>query len=104
MDFRGLSSTDLQDIDANDIIADNIMIWSDLNVSGTTNLFYSSNVQDVNVVNSINILNNFTSNDLSILNIDASKNVEFMVNNTQLTQIKSKIYQLIFEVIGTIQL
>jgi hypothetical protein len=38
MDCCSLSSTGLQDIDANDIIADNIAILSYLNVSGTTNL------------------------------------------------------------------
>ncbi len=37
MDCCGLSSTGLQDIDANDIIADNKTILSNLIVSGTTN-------------------------------------------------------------------
>ena len=39
MDCYNLSSTGLQDIDANDVIADNITILSNLNVSGTTYLF-----------------------------------------------------------------
>ncbi len=36
MDGCSLSSTDLKDIDANDIIADNITILSYLNVNGST--------------------------------------------------------------------
>ena len=44
MDCCNLSSTGLQDIDANDIIADNITILSKLNVSGITNLHNSLNV------------------------------------------------------------
>jgi hypothetical protein len=43
MDCCNLSSTGLQDIDANDIIADNITILSRLNVSGITNLHNSLN-------------------------------------------------------------
>ena len=38
MDCNNLSSTGLQDIDANDIIADKITILSELNVSRTTNI------------------------------------------------------------------
>ncbi len=34
MDCRGLSSTGLNDIDANNITSDNITIFSKLNVSG----------------------------------------------------------------------
>jgi hypothetical protein len=41
---KGLSPTGLQDIDANDIIADNITTSSKLSVSGTTNLNNSLNV------------------------------------------------------------
>ena len=44
MDCCSLSSTGLQDINANDIIADNITLLSTLNVSGTTNLYNSFNV------------------------------------------------------------
>jgi hypothetical protein len=66
MDCCNLSSTGLQDIDANDIIADNITILSRLNVSGitnlhnslnvdgTTNIYNSLNVQGLNILNSIN--------------------------------------------------
>ena len=49
MDCCSLSSTGLQDIDANDIIADNITILSNLNVSGSTYLYNSLNVQGVNI-------------------------------------------------------
>ncbi len=41
MDCCNLSSTGLQDIDENDIIADNITVYSNLNVSGMTNLYNS---------------------------------------------------------------
>ena len=44
MDCCNLSSTGLQDIDVNDIIADNITILSRLNVSVITNLHNSLNV------------------------------------------------------------
>ena len=99
MDCCNLSSTGLQDIDANDIIADNITILSRLNVSGTTNLhnslnvdgtsniYNSLNVQDVNILNSINNLNSIINKDVSTININASDKINFIVNNTQLTQI-----------------
>ena len=38
MDFCGLSSTGLQNIDANNITSDNTTIYSSLNVSGFSNL------------------------------------------------------------------
>ncbi len=38
MNCCGLSSTGLQDIDSNDVIADNITLLPNLNVNGTTNL------------------------------------------------------------------
>ncbi len=62
MDCCSLSSTGLQDIDANDIIAENITILSRLNVSritnlhnslnvdGTTNMYYSLNIQGANIL------------------------------------------------------
>jgi len=99
MDCCNLSSTGLQDIDENDIIADNITILSRLNVSGitnlhnslnvdgTTNIYNSLNVQGVNILNSINNLNSIINNDVSTININASDKINFIVNNTQLTQI-----------------
>jgi hypothetical protein len=69
MDCCSFSSTGLQDIDANDIIADNITILSNLNVSVTTNLNNVLNVQGVNTLNSINNLNNIINNDSSTINI-----------------------------------
>ncbi len=53
--------TTLPDIDAYDIIADNISILSNLNVSGTSNLNISLNVQGVNILNSINNKKSFDS-------------------------------------------
>ncbi len=49
MDCCGLSSSGLQDIDANDIIADNMTILSNLNYIGTTNLNNSLNVHGVQI-------------------------------------------------------
>ena len=84
MDCCNLSSSELQDIDANDIIADNITILSRLNVSGitnlhnslnvdgTTNIYNSLNVQGVNILNSINNLNSIINKDASTININAS--------------------------------
>jgi hypothetical protein len=85
MDSCSLTSTGLQDIEVNDIIADNITISSILNVGGTTNLNNSLNVQGVNVLNSINNLNNIINNDSSTININASNIINFNVDNTQLT-------------------
>ncbi len=86
MDCCSLSSTGLQDIDANNIIADNITILSNLNASGSTYLYNSFNVQGVNILNSINNLNNIIDNNSSTLNINASNIINFKVNNTQLTK------------------
>ena len=41
MDCCSLTSTGLQDIDSNNIISDNITVLSNLNVSGTTNIYNS---------------------------------------------------------------
>ena len=79
MDCCNLSSTGLQDIDANDIIADNITILSNLNVSGSTYLYNSLNVQGVNILNSINNLNNIINNNSSTLNINASNLINFQM-------------------------
>ncbi len=91
MDCCGLSSTGfkLQDIDANDIIADNITILSNWNVSGTTNLNNSLKVQGVNILNSIDNLNNIINNDSSTINVNASNRIIFNVNNIQLIKINT---------------
>ncbi len=77
MDCCGLSSTGLLDIDANDIIADNRTILSNLNVGGTTNLKNSFNVQSFNILNPMNNLNNIINNDSSPINISASDRIKF---------------------------
>jgi hypothetical protein len=68
MDCCSLSSTGLQDIDANNIIADNINILSNLNISGTTNLNNVLNVQGGNILKSTNNLNNIINNDSTTIN------------------------------------
>ncbi len=50
MDCCSLSLTGLQDIDANDLIADNITILSMKAFSGTTNLNNTLNDQGVNIL------------------------------------------------------
>jgi hypothetical protein len=85
--LTGLQDIGLQDIDANDRIAYNITILSHLNVSGTTYLNNSSNVQGVNIFNSINNSNNFINNDSPTININVSNRIDFNVNNTQLITI-----------------
>ncbi len=87
MECCSLSSTGLKDIDANDKIADNITILSNSNVSGSTYLYNSLNVQGVNILNSIKNLNNIINNNSSTLNINASNLINFNINNTQLTKI-----------------
>ncbi len=87
MNCCGLSLTELQDIDANDIIADYITILSELNVSGPTNLYNSLNVQGVTILNCINNLNSIINSNSSTVNINAPDNINFNVNNTQLTLI-----------------
>jgi hypothetical protein len=91
MDCCNLSSTGLQDIDANDIIADNITILSRLNVSGitnlhnslnvdgTTNIYNSLNIQGVNILNSINNLNSIINKDVSTININASDKINLLL-------------------------
>ncbi len=86
MNCCGLSSTGLNDIDANNITSDNISIFSNLNVSGTTNLNNSLNVQCIDILSSINNSNNFIMNDSSAGNINSSYIINFNVNNTQLTK------------------
>jgi hypothetical protein len=57
MDWCGLFLTGKQDIDADDIIADNITILSNLSVSRTTNLNTSLNIQSDDILIPINNLN-----------------------------------------------
>ena len=87
MNCCGLSSTGLNDIDANNITSDNITIFSNLNVSGTTNLNNTLNVQGIDILSSINNLKNIINNDSSAVNINSSNIINFNVNNTQLTKI-----------------
>ena len=101
MDCYNLSSTGLQDIDANDVIADNTTILSNLNVNGSTYLYNSLNVQGVNILNSINNLNNIINNNSSTVNINASNLINFNVNNTQLTKIDTTGLSIFHDALGT---
>ena len=90
MDCCGLSSTGLQDIDANNITSDNITIYSFLNVSGGSTL-NKLTVNDVtSLLSSLNVaglttLNNKTTL-LSSLNVSGSTTL----NNT--TNINGSLY------------
>ena len=95
MDCCGLSSTGLQDIDANNIMADNISVLTSLTVSGT-NILTSLNTINTNLstVNSnlstvntnLSNINGFINSSTSGLNITGITNINFNVG-TQLTTI-----------------
>ena len=61
MDCCGLSSTGLQNIDANEITSDNTTIFSNLNVSGLTTLSNNTNIYGTLNVNGLTRLSNNTS-------------------------------------------
>jgi hypothetical protein len=82
MDCRGLSSTCLNDIDANNNTSDNISVISSLTVSGTKVL---SSITDI--LSSINKENSFIGSTSSSLNITGTTNINFNVNNTIFTKI-----------------
>jgi len=67
----------------------NIYVYYYLNVRRTTNLYNSFNVQGVNILNSINNLNSVINNNVSTLNINASKYINFNINDPQSTQVGS---------------
>ncbi len=81
MDCCGLSSTGLNDIDANNITSDNISVISSLTVSGTNVL---SSITDI--LSSINKANSFIGSTSSSLNITGPTNINFNVNNTLVTK------------------
>jgi hypothetical protein len=62
-------------------------LYNSLNVTETTNIYSSLNVQGVNILNSTNNLNSIINDDVSPINMNASDKIQFIVNNTQLTQI-----------------
>ena len=95
MDCCGLSSTGLNDIDANNITSDNISVLTSLTVSGT-NIFTSLNTINTNLstVNTnlstintnLSTINSFINSSTSGLNITGTTNINFNVG-TQLTTI-----------------
>ena len=82
MECYNLFLTGSQDIDANDIDTDNTIMRSNLNVSDTTYLYISLNVQGVNILKYINYSNNIINKSSSIVQINASNMIFFNVNNT----------------------
>ena len=83
MECCGLSSTGLNDIDANNITSDNISVISSLTVSGTNIL---SSITDI--LSSINKANSFIGSTSSSLNITGTTNINFNVG-AQFTKINS---------------
>ena len=95
MDCCGLSSTGLQDIDANNIMADNISVLTSLTVSGTNilsslstiNLNLSTVNSNLSTVNTnLSNINGFINSSTPGLNITGTTNINFNVG-TQLTTI-----------------
>ena len=92
MDCCGLSSTGLQNIDANEITSDNTTIFSDLNVSGYTNLnsiitsnrstFLSSlNVSGFTTLsNNTTLLSSLNISGLTTLSNDANVNASLYIS------------------------
>ena len=76
MDFN-LSSTGLQNVDANQITADNTTIFSSLYVSG------------VNVLSSINNINSFIGTSNSSLNITGATKITFNAGGLASTYVDS---------------
>ena len=96
MECCGLSSTGLNDIDANNITSDNISVISSLTVSGTNIL---SSITDI--LSSINKANSFIGSTSSSLNITGTTNINFNVNNTIFTKINQSGLSVFHEANGT---
>ena len=96
MECCGLSSTGLNDIDANNITSDNISVISSLTVSGTNIL---SSITDI--LSSINKSNSFIGSTSSSLNITGTTNINFNVNNTIFTKINQSGLSVFHEANGT---
>ena len=67
MDCCGLSSTGLQDIDANNITSDNTTIYSSLNVSGFSNLNELTVNNNVTFITSLNVSGFTTLNETTLV-------------------------------------
>ncbi len=75
-------------VDANEFTSDNKTVHSNQmwaaqhfykNVSGTTHMFNSLNVQDINILNPINNLNSIVNSDLSTVNIYTPITIIFLM-------------------------
>ena len=70
-----LSSTGLQNVDANEITADHVTMFSSLYVSG------------INIISSINTINSFIGTSNSSLNITGTTQINFNAGSTSLSYI-----------------
>ncbi len=89
MNCCGLSSTGLNDIDASNITSDNITIYSDLNVSGFSNLNELLVDNNVTFISSLNISGFTTLNKTTIL---SSLNVSGFTDLKNTTNINGSLY------------
>jgi len=90
MNCCGLSSTGLQDFEANNITSDNITVYSNLNVSGFSNLNELLVNNNVTFITSLNV-SGFTTlnNNVSLL---SSLNVSGFTNLNNTTNINGSLY------------
>jgi len=99
MNCCGLSSTGLNDINANNITSDNITIYSNLNVSGFSNLNELLVDNNVSFISSLNVSGFTTLNKTTIL---SSLNVSGFTNLNNTTNINGSLYISGLNVLSTL--
>ncbi len=99
MNCCGLSSTGLNDINANNITSDNITIYSNLNVSGFSNLNELLVDNNVSFISSLNVSDFTTLNKTTIL---SSLNVSGFTNLNNTTNINGSLYISGLNVLSTL--
>jgi len=117
MSCCGLSSTGLQDIEANNITSDNITIYSNLNVSGFSNLnellvnnnvtfITSLNVSGFTTLNKTTLISSLNVSGFTTLNnkttLLSSLNVSGFTNLNNITNINGSLYISGFNVLETL--
>jgi hypothetical protein len=87
MDCCGLSSTGLQDIDANNITSDNLTIYSYLNVSSFSNLNELTVNDNAIINNNVTLLSSLNVSGFTILNNTTSINGSLYISGTNILQL-----------------
>ena len=112
MSFCGLSSTGLNNIDANEFTSDNATVFSNLYVGGNTVLNNATtilsslitsgflHVSDLNVLQTFNNINGYIGTSISGLNITSNSSINFNVG-TQLTVINLSGLSVFHDVLDT---